>query len=1282
MSEATTIDTLSLEITSNSTGAAEGIDKLAVSLGKLKQSGSIGVAVKNLNNLSDALKKLTPVTSNANKLSALADSINKLSQAGSMARVINQLNKLPGAVKGLENLKIDDTLAKKADELATALIPLSNIKTGGLGTMINALGKVGKVTESLDGATIQKFADRVEVLTKRLEPLSTKMTTIQTGLRGINSSAKTAGNGVKEFSTKVNASTVNLASMVTIIQGVVSALMPLVRMFSKVIGEALEWDGVAARFGRGFGDQASEVYTWVQRLNKEMGINVQEFMQYSSVYATMLEGYGVAQKDAAKMALGYTELTYDIWAGYNDIYKRYEDAAVAVRAAIAGETEPIQKAGLDVRDTALAQTAAMNDLTYSTQNTTNAQKSYLRYLSLVRQANDQGLVGTYADELDTAEGLTRTLTQQLKSLSQAFGSLFLPILIKVIPWLSAFVELLTEAVAIVAGFFGVTIQPVKWGESIEGGVGAIEGVGDAADGASEALDGTAGAVGKTKEALEDLKKATLAIDELNVISPPEEKTGGGGSGGPDPTNWDKIFGEIESLWDESIFEQIESQVDAIKEKIRSWLPVIETIGGALAGLGIATLLKNLGDAMEKMNLLQKMFATVATVAIEAALVFVFADNYLESGNLLYLIGEALVTAAAGYLLFRTWGVGGAVMALGVSILAQLVAIEMNLADGTVSISSPETWIQGITTTLTGALGGAILSKYTAFFPKEGFVIGLGVTASLVLLAIRMGAIESGEISSDSIEAWIMTIGSTATAALAGKWLGAALYTGGGPMGALIGVTAGLILNLVGTISVKGEDFGNEISDWISGAITVGMSAFTATKIWKVVSPIITPALKGIVPKIGTALSSALKVGWTSISSAVAAIPVWGWIVAAIAAVLALAIVDYDFTDIGNKIGKALGKACGAVVNFVADIGGAIWKGLKAAFTWVKNNITWDNVTSLVAALFKKETWTEIIWPKIKEIGKSIWDGLWGGIKDGAKNLWGNITEFVNGFIQGFKDGFEIHSPSKKMMEIGKAILDGLLQPLSLTALRDRVKEMWNKAKEWWNGKTGMEKVEISVKLFKSGWSTITKWIGSIPAVSQAVKLAKSGWTSIKKWIGSIPAVSQAVKLAKSGWSSVKKWVGSMPTLSAGISLAKSGWTTIKKWLGIDSAFKLKFTLPKIGINWGTKTVLGFKISYPSSFYTYAKGGFPDMGELFVAREAGPEMVGRIGSKTTVANNEQIVTAVSEGVYAAVLAAMKQSEGNGTQPVNVYLDSRQIASSVEQRQHERGASLMGRQVYAY
>ena len=73
---------------------------------------------------------------------------------------------------------------------------------------------------------------------------------------------------------------------------------------------------------------------------------------------------------------------------------------------------------------------------------------------------------------------------------------------------------------------------------------------------------------------------------------------------------------------------------------------------------------------------------------------------------------------------------------------------------------------------------------------------------------------------------------------------------------------------------------------------------------------------------------------------------------------------------------------------------------------------------------------------------------------------------------------------------------------------------------------------------------------------------------------------------------------------------------------------------------------------------YAGGGFPDVGEVFIARESGAELVGSIGGRTAVANNDEIVEAVSSGVYEAVSAAM----GNGNErpvKVQVYLDSREI-----------------------
>jgi hypothetical protein len=65
------------------------------------------------------------------------------------------------------------------------------------------------------------------------------------------------------------------------------------------------------------------------------------------------------------------------------------------------------------------------------------------------------------------------------------------------------------------------------------------------------------------------------------------------------------------------------------------------------------------------------------------------------------------------------------------------------------------------------------------------------------------------------------------------------------------------------------------------------------------------------------------------------------------------------------------------------------------------------------------------------------------------------------------------------------------------------------------------------------------------------------------------------------------------------------------------------------------------ISVPS-IPLLASGGVVDAGQLFVAREAGPELVANAGRKTAVMNNDQIVESVSQGVYRAFIQALVQA----------------------------------------
>lgn len=131
-----------------------------------------------------------------------------------------------------------------------------------------------------------------------------------------------------------------------------------------------------------------------------------------------------------------------------------------------------------------------------------------------------------------------------------------------------------------------------------------------------------------------------------------------------------------------------------------------------------------------------------------------------------------------------------------------------------------------------------------------------------------------------------------------------------------------------------------------------------------------------------------------------------------------------------------------------------------------------------------------------------------------------------------------------------------------------------------------------------------------------------------------------------GWNIIVNIVQGI--INGAISLVESVINTITAtisklwtWLGIPA-------IPAIHIP---------RVDFSGALMEYATGGFPEQGQLFIAREAGAEMVGSLGGRTAVANNDQIVEGIRAGVYDAVVEAMGRTNGN--QGVTVYLDGKKI-----------------------
>lgn len=1202
----TEIDSLQITIQSSSTSAASGIRDLASALGELRKNGSVGTAVKNLRALSEALKSFTTVTSNANKITQLATALEKLKSVGSLASLANSVSKLPVALKGIQNINLGSAEGKLKG-LATALAPLSSVNTRGFNSAVNALSKLSDVTKKLDDATIQDFTKKVERLSAALKPLSERLTTVKTGLSGFSAKARTAGNSAKEMGDEIDAAALNFDALTNNIQTVVQAIQQVVQGFVTVIEQAVEWEGIAARFGRGFGEQAEEVYAYVQKLNEEMGINTQVFMQYSSVYATMLTGFGVAAKDASTMALGYMELTYDIWAGYNDIYKSFDDAADAVRSAIAGEVEPIRRAGFTIVESTLQMTAANHGITQSVETMTEAQKSYLRYLTLVDQAHAQNLVGTYAKELTTAEGLLRTLSQQMRSLAQAVGSLFLPILVRVIPYVQAFVELLTDLVRTLANIVGIEIQEVDWSGFNTG---------------SQAVDKVTDSLGGATKAAKELKNATLGIDELNVISPNTGGAAGGGAGGAGAGGGFAGL-DVDSLWDDSIFDQINTQVDDIVNRMKEWLGITDDIDtwAELMDTRLGTILKTvgaIGTGLMAWNVTKKFMTAVTTlsellskksyaITISATLALVgltlaasgmgdAIQNGLDGINFGEIIGGGLLTAGGSAVLgskLVTW--------LGATFDSPKVAFAIARIGKALGVST------------SGAVGAAL---------------GAGISGIIVgIPAMFVGIYDACKEGLNWLNGLLIPAGGAAAGAGVATILAAAGTAITPGIGTLIGLAVGLIIDGVILIVQHWE----EIVTWAKGAAEdIKNFAKNIPTYFKDLGKWLEDLPKEIEKWFDNLADDIDK--WFE--------DLWK------------PIKEYDWKNLGKNIGLWLGNA-------LKDAWTSVKKKVETFFTttlpyffneWIPGAV--DAISEFFKDLPEKlDAVMDSIWDGLLDVGKSILNGIWEGMKATGKAAW----DFVTGFIDGLKEAFGIASPSKVARdEIGKNILAGILEPFTPNALVEKIKTMWTNAKNWWNNNKG-------------ALSTYTPSIGDIKSkLSAAWSTAKTWWDKSKAKLGTYtPSIGDIKSKLSSAWNTAKKWWDknvklSIPSLNFKVTYSTKGLNKVQKaivkTLGLDGWPKLSFA---------------------------ANGGMFDQGSMIWAGERGAEIVANAaGGRTGVMNVEQMYEAVFEATYSAMMAARGQNEGGSVQAVNVYLDGKRIASGVEKAQKERGTSILGTEVYSH
>lgn len=191
-------------------------------------------------------------------------------------------------------------------------------------------------------------------------------------------------------------------------------------------------------------------------------------------------------------------------------------------------------------------------------------------------------------------------------------------------------------------------------------------------------------------------------------------------------------------------------------------------------------------------------------------------------------------------------------------------------------------------------------------------------------------------------------------------------------------------------------------------------------------------------------------------------------------------------------------------------------------------------------------------------------------------------------------------------------------------------------------KTALIEIEVGLIAIGAGIALLTgSWIPLLVAAAVAAAiLVITQWDKLiakaKEWRDKF---KEYVGDGKLDWQDfafffTNKVYGMMTTINNIIS----GIQRLISW--VQQAIEWLRNLGSISGNNGGGTFLAGYV--PGQ---YASGGYPDDGQIFIARETGPEMVGTIGGRTAVANNADIVSAIEGGVYRAMTSAGMGS-GNG------------------------------------
>lgn len=434
------------------------------------------------------------------------------------------------------------------------------------------------------------------------------------------------------------------------------------------------------------------------------------------------------------------------------------------------------------------------------------------------------------------------------------------------------------------------------------------------------------------------------------------------------------------------------------------------------------------------------------------------------------------------------------------------------------------------------------------------------------------------------------------------------------------------------------------------------------------------------------------------------------------------------------VGKAIGNVL-TLLNPTTLVGAGILAVIALLVAgivdlWNTSETFRSNVQNMLAIIMdavaqaKQIIWDENLqplWENIKELLSSLYQqyeesGLKTIFEEVITEMGYIISDVIAGLILAIAAVVELIVETIKIVaELIVNVVEGLAEIIAAVQENwESVSSVWSEIAEWVNKNVIEPVVSFFQGLFErifqifegiwiiiqALWSKISPWVseyviepivGGFQGFWQSVSGFFAGlWEDIKRlWSGAaewfqthitqpisdffdkaaqkigevFPPVWEAIKSGVVGAMNGVIWVieSAINWIVRGINLLLSGFNT-----AVSKAASV------IGVSWsGVKLV---EEVYIGRIGLYAAGGFPNTGELFLARENGiAEMVGRMGTRPAVANNDQIAEGFASAVYpamhnavadamAAVMLAQGAGQAEGTNRplyINVMLPNHEV-----------------------